>query len=728
MSASSHSPASTLDRRLFLKVSALAGGGLLIGTHFRFGNASALAQEAPGNSANVPLNAFISIGSDGAVSLIAPNSEMGQGAKTALPMILAEELDVPWDRVTVTQGDLNPAYGRQAAVGSGSTPGNYGPLRHAGATARAMLVAAAAQTWSVSAGECTTENGTVLHDASHRRLSYGELAAKAATLSPPSEVALKDPKDFKLLGTRVPGVDNKKIVTGQALYGIDLRLPGMVYAAYVKSPVFGGRVVSANLDEVKRLPGVRDAFMGDGIHGLTSGVAIIADSTWQAFNAAEKLKVEWNQGPGIGQSSVDMAKQADAFGTAAPTQALPEGVKSVEAVYHYPFLAHATLEPQNCTALFKNGVMEMWCPTQVPSSGQRLVTQGLGLAARDVIVHVTRLGGGFGRRGSNEFSLEAAFIAKKFEGTPVKLMWTREHDFAHDNYRSNGWHFFQAGVDGAGRVVALQDSFVKMLGGPGDMTADGFPFNAVPGAQVLSNKISGTVPTGYWRAPGDNGNTWATQSFVDELAHAAGRDPLDYTLELLSRVPDATAPQGSGGGREGRGARFDAIKMTTVVKLAAEQAGWGRKLPRGQGMGLAITHTNNAYVAIIACVTVSPQGELQIQKLTAAVDAGLIVNLSSAESQVQGAMLDGISAAWFQKVTIEGGAAAQTNFNSYPLMRMANSPPEVAVHFIKSVSAPTGLGEPGLPPAAPAVCNAIFAATGKRIRTLPIVDQDLKWS
>lgn len=729
MSAASPSPAPTLDRRGFLKVSALAGGGLLIGTYFRLGNSRALAQTVSAASAHFAPNVFISIAPSGAVSLIAPNSEMGQGAKTALPMIIAEELDVPWEKVTITQGDLNPAYGRQSAVGSGSTPGNYGPLRQAGATARVMLVEAAAQTWNVPAGECITENGIVIHPTSRRRLAYGELAAKAATLPPPSSVTLKDPGDFKLLGTRVPGVDNEKIVTGQALFGIDQKLPGMVYAAYVKCPVFGGKVGSANLDEVKKLPGVRDAFVLDGISGLTSGVAVVADSTWNAFDAAKKLHVQWNQGPGVSQSSVEMAKQAEALGQAASATALPAGATGVEAVYHYPFLAHATLEPQNCTALFKDGVMEMWCPSQVPGSGQRLVTQGLGLAARDVVVHVTRLGGGFGRRGSNEFSLEVAAIAQKLAGTPVKLTWMREHDFAHDNYRSNGWHFFRAGLDGAGKVVALHDSFVKMQGGPGDMSGGGFPFNAVPGAQVRSSKIPGTVPTGYWRAPGDNGNIWATQSFVDELAHAAGRDPLDFTLDLLSAIPGAAGSAGpAGDGRGGRGGGFVASQMVTVLKLATEKAGWGKKRPRGQGQGLAITHTNNTYVAVVADVAVSPGGILRIQKLIAAVDAGLIVNLSSAENQVQGAMIDGIGAAWFLKVTIEEGAAAEANFDDYPLLRMENSPPVVEVHFIKSLSAPTGLGEPGLPPAAPAVCNAIFAATGKRIRTLPIVDEDLKWA
>ena len=708
-----------VDRRQFIKVSALAGGGLLVGTYLRFGESIAHAETAP-IAADFAPNVFISIAPTGAVSIIAPNSEMGQGIKTGLPMIVAEELDVAWEHVTIVQGDLNPAYGRQFSVGSGSTVANYTPLRVAGATARAMLVTAAAQTWGVPEAECATERSTVTHAPSKRRATYGELASKAATLTAPANAPLKNPKDFKLLGTRMPGVDNQKIVTGAPLFGIDVKLPGMMVATYTKCPVFGGKVTSANLDEVKKRLGVHDAFVLDGIEGLTPGVAIVADTTWNAFSATNALRVQWDEGPVASQNSTDMAKQAEQLAKATPPAPLPAGAKAVEAVYHYPFLAHATLEPQNCTAVFKNGVMEMWTPTQIPASGQGLVTRGLGLAPKDVIVHITRLGGGFGRRGSNEFSIEAAAIAKKLEGTPVKLVWKREHDFAHDNYRSNGWHYFTAGLDGAGKVVALHDAFVKMQGGPGDMSASGFPFIAVPGSEVKSSKLPAGIPTGFWRAPGDNGNVWATQCFVDELAHAAGRDPLAFTLDLVASVP---APNSAAGGRG-----FDPAKMTNVLRLATERAGWGAPRPRGEGMGLAITHTNNAYIAIVADVAVSRDGTLTIKKLTAAVDAGTIINLSAAESQVQGAMLDGISAAWFQKVTIERGAAAQTNFDSYPMLRMNHSPPVVDVQFVKSVAPPTGLGEPGLPAAAPALCNAIFAATGKRVRTLPIIGADLKWA
>jgi isoquinoline 1-oxidoreductase beta subunit len=701
-----------MDRRAFIKAGALAGGGLLIGTYLGVGSSPLFAEGLSGAAGDFTPNAFITITPAGAVTIIAPNSEMGQGIKTSLPMIVAEELDVPWQSVTVVQGDLNPAYGRQFSVGSQSTPTNFMPMRRAGATGRAMLVEAAAQTWGVPAGECTTENGAVIHAASKKRATYGELASKAATLTAPANAPLKDPKDFKLIGTRVPGVDNQKIVTGQALFGIDVRLPGMLYATYMKCPVFGGKPVSANLDEVKKRPGVRDAFIVDGIQGLTPGVAIVADSTWNAFSATDALKVNWDNGPVASQNSVEMATRAEQLAKATPPAPLPAGAKAVQATYHYPFLAHATLEPQNCTAQFRNGVMEMWTPTQIPAAGHGLVAQGLGIAPDKIIVHITRLGGGFGRRGSNEFSIEAAAIAKKLDGTPVKLMWRREDDFGHDNYRSNGWHYFTAGLDSSGKVVALHDAFVKMQGGPGDMTANGFPFTAIPGSEVKSSKLPAGIPTGYWRAPGDNGNTWATQSFVDELAHAAGREPLAFTLDLLA-----------GGVRN-----LDSSRMTNVLKTATEKAGWGKSLPRGEGQGFAITHTNGAYVAIVAEVAVSKQGELAVKKLTAVVDAGTIINLSAAEAQVQGAMLDGISAAWFQKITIDKGAAAQTNFDDYRMLRMNHAPPVVDVQFVKSSAPPTGLGEPGLPAAAPAVCNAIFAAIGKRVRTLPIRDTDLTWA
>ena len=420
MTHDSNAGASGMDRRQFIKISALAGGGLLVASGFDTPAPLAAVAPAAGLApvADFAPNVFVSIAPSGVVTLIAPNSEMGQGIKTSLPMIIAEELDVKWEQVTVVQGDLNPAYGRQFSVGSGSTVANYTAMRRAGAAARAVLVEAAALEWNVKASECTTANGVVSHAASNRTATYGALATKAAQLPAPANVTLKDPSTFTLLGTRITGVDNRKIVKGAPLFGIDVTLPGMLYATYTKCPVFGGEVVSANLDDVKAKPGVRDAFVLNGIAGLPSGVAVVADSTWNAFSATKALKVQWNEGPQVSQSSREMAEQAVALAKANAPASLPSGARAVEAVYHYPFLAHATLEPQNCTAWLKDGVMEMWTPTQIPSSGQGLVMKGLGLSAKDVKVHITRLGGGFGRRGSNEFSIEAAAIAQKFAGTP----------------------------------------------------------------------------------------------------------------------------------------------------------------------------------------------------------------------------------------------------------------------------------------------------------------------
>jgi isoquinoline 1-oxidoreductase subunit beta len=723
MSALLDTEPGVLDRRSFLKATAVAGGGFLLGTYFRFGMSDALAQFG-GPAAPLDPSAFINIAPTGGVAIMAKNPEMGQGIKTSLPMIIAEELDVPWSSVTVYQADLNAAYGRQMAVGSQSTPGNYEPMRRLGAAARAMLIQAGAQKWNVPSGECTTDGGVVVHAASNRRAPYGDLAAAAALLPVPDDATLtfKDPKDYKILGKRIPGVDNAKVVTGAPLFGLDVKLPDMIYATYTKCPVNGGKVVSANLDEVKKLPGVIDAYVPDDVAGLAPGVAIVANSTWNAISASKKLKVQWDAGGYDTQNSDDFAKQAAALAPGGTDEnPAPAGGQSLAAAYHYPYLAHATMEPQNCTALFKNGTMEMWCPTQIPSSGQGLVTRGLGLSADQVVVHVTRLGGGFGRRGSNEYSLEVAAIAQKFEGRPVKLTWTREQDIAHDNFRAGGWHFFQGTVDAAGKLASWRDHFITFglnntsrAGTASDMNAGDFPNGFIADFRVNKSFISSNVPMGFWRAPGDNAHVWAVQSFLDELAHAAARDPYQLRLDLLAQTTGRAA--------------FTPARMTAVVRRAADKGQWGQKLPRGQGQGIAFAFSHSGYVAVVAQVTVSQKGELQVNRLTAATDVGPIINLSAAENQVQGAMLDGLGAAWFLKITIDKGAAAQSNFDEYPLMRLADAPPVVGAHFIESAVEPTGLGEPALPPVIPAVCNAIFAATGKRIRTLPISDQDLTWS
>lgn len=735
-----------LSRRSFIKATALAGGGLLLGNYFGFRSATeALATqplEAPlAGATHFSPSAFIRILPNGSVTLIAKNPEIGQGVKTSLPMILAEELEVPWENVTVEQAGLDSALGPQFAGGSSAIPSNYDSLRRVGATARTMLVQAAAQMWNVPENECTAEKGAVLHKASGKRATYGELVAKASALPVPDErtVILKDPKDFKILGSRVAGVDNHKIVTGQPLFGIDQQPPGLLYAVYEKCPVFGGKVKEANLNEVKKLAGVKDAFViegGDERSSLSPGVAIVADSTWSAFKARQALKVTWDELEKDDQSSASFAQQAEAFSKGQPQKeihligdpdaAFSSAAKTIEVAYHFPYLAHATLEPQNCTALFKDGTLELWAPTQTPAQGQDMAARLLGIPKEKITLHLTRSGGGFGRRLANDYLVEAAAIAQKTEGFPVKVTWAREQDMQHDNYRTAGWHFLKGSVDGDGKLTAWDDHIVALgrnqtRRGEAEVGREEFPSAFVPNFRLGSSVISSNVPMGAWRAPGANANAFVFISFLDELAHAAGRDPLAFGLELLGEAREVSA-----GGRRGRA--FETGRMKDAMQLAADKAGWPKKLPRGQGQGLAYYFSFGAYVAIVADVTVSRDGKLRVDKLTAGVDAGPIINLSAAENQVQGALTDGLSAAWFQEITIDQGRTQQSNFHDYQLLRISDAPASMEVHFVKSAVHPSGLGEPALPPTAPAICNAIFAATGKRIRTLPFRQTNLSWN
>jgi len=705
-------PSREFNRRSFLKVTALAGGGLMLGSYFNLG--MSVAEAAPGGGGQrLNPNAFIKIAPNGAVTIISKNPEIGQGIMTSLPMLIAEELDVPWSSVTVEQGDLNTIYGGQNAGGSTAIPQNFMPMRQLGATGRALLVQAAAQQWGVDPSVCTTKDGWVYDAPSgKKRLSYGELATAAAALPlPPADsVKLKAQKELKILGTRVSGVDNPKVVTGKPLFGIDVKVPGMVYANYTKCPTFGGTPVSANLDEIKKMPGVKDAFILPAAPGMNAGVAIVADSTWRMISAVGKLTVQWDLGPNVSQSSDDFAKQAAALGADMSSVTYPEGAKVVEGVYEFPYLSHSTLESMNTTALYKDGALELWVPTQSPGGAQRSasdVAKAAGVTASKVSVHIMRSGGGFGRRGITDYAAEATAIALKMEGTPVKLMWMREQDMQQDFYRPGGWHFMKGAVGTDGKILGWNDHFVGVTG-------SSFRSGEFPIVTVKSSTVTSGVPTGPWRAPGDNANYWATQSFLDELAAAANRDPLQVRLELL----------GAGNIRN-----YSNTRMMGVLQLAADKAGWGKQLPRGQGQGISFAFSHQGYVAVVADVTVSQDGNLKVNKLTAAVDVGPIVNLSGAEAQVQGAMTDGLGAALFLGVTVEKGGIKESNFDEYPLIRLPDAP-ATEVHFVPGdySVAPTGLGEPALPPTAGAVCNAVYAAIGKRIRTLPISKTDLKWS
>ncbi len=736
---------STVSRREFLRVSALAGGGFALG--YAFSGPEALAQTAAStgldNTARAfTPNAFIKITPDNIVTLVAKNPEAGQGVKTSLPMILAEELGADFSKVHIEYGGLDPQLGPQFAGGSMSTPMNYQTLRKAGAVARTMLIRAAAETWDVPTSECVAANSCVTHKPTGRILTFGELATKAAQLPLPDEnsVELKRPEENKLIGNRVGGVDNPSIVTGKALFGLDQVVPGMAYAVYVKCPVFGGKAVSANLDEIKKMSGVRDAFILEGTtdyYGLMPGVAILADSTWAAFKARRALQVVWDEGAGATHSTTGYDAAARQLG-ATPgkvvrddgdvTSAFTSAAHVVEAAYAYPYLNHATMEPMNATAIpTADGGMDILAPTQTPGDAQGIAATVLKLPKDKVKVRFTRIGGGFGRRLSNDYVAEAAAIAQH-AGRPVKVSWTREDDIQHGHYRPAGWHFFKGGLDATGNLVAWQNHFVTIglnstekAGRAADMSPVEFPGRFVTNYRFEQSILSTNVPTSWMRAPGSNGLAFVMQSFIDELAHAAQRDPLEFRLALLG--DDRKVP-----GQRPNDPPYDTGRMKGVLKLAAEKGEWGKKLPRGSGQGIAFHFSHLGYIAEVVEVSVAKDGALTVHSVVAAVDVGPIINLSGAENQVQGSIIDGLSAAWLQEITLAQGRVQQSNFHDYPLLRIEAAPPRVDVHFIKSDNPPTGLGEPALPPLPPALCNAIFAATGKRVRKLPLSQADLKWS
>jgi len=732
-----------IDRRSFLQMSVLAGGGLALNLY-----RSPLAKaQGPGKPPDLTPQAFIQIAPTGIVTIMARASETGQGMRNMLPMLIAEELDVDWKDVRVQQADLDEKkYGPQFSGGSANTPMGWDPMRRVGAAGRQLLIAAAAQTWSVPAADCTTKSGRVLHAASGRSAGYGELAAKAAALPAPalSSVKLKDPKDYRIIGHSQTGVDTHTIITGKPIFGIDMSLPGMLYATIQKTPVFAGKMKTANLDEIKTLPGVRHVLVIEGTikpaaatpweAGMDSGIAIVADTWWQAQQARKQLKVEWDPGPAVAQTSEGFEKRAGELLQAPPVTtirkygdvdaALKSSAKIVEATYQYPFIAHATMEPQGCTAHWKDGKLEMWTSSTLPSDGRGLIAKTLAIKESDITTHMVRGGGSFGRRLQNDYAVETAWIAKQID-VPVKLLWSREDDIAHDPFRPGGTVGLKGGLDAQGKLTVWRHHLItfgddKHTASGGEIGADSYPSGFAPAYGLYTSAQPLMLRTGALRAPGDNAYCWVAQSFIDEMTHAAGRDPLEFQLDLLS---NKQVPWSGVGPDEHEPTGQDALvpaRYKGVLQLVAEKSGWAKRAKEpGRGMGIAAWFCHLGYFAEVADVSVDESNKVTIHHVWAVGDVGSqIINPRAAESISYGGVIDGLSE-MVQEITLSDGKVMQSNFHNHPLIRMKQVPP-IDLYWIKTDYAPTGLGEPTLPPILPAVGNAIFAATGKRVRTLPL--------
>jgi isoquinoline 1-oxidoreductase beta subunit len=738
-----------LSRRSFLRITGLAGGGLLIAVSLpgckSAGKGEPQPQPAPQEPAPVAsgepfeANAFVTIEPDGTATITVAKSEMGQGVRTTLAMIVAEELDLDWSKVRVTQAPEHPdKYGRQGTGGSGSVRTSWQPLREAGAKARAMLVAAAAARLGVSASELTTAHSQVVHAASGKKLGYGELAGLAAQQAVPAEVKLKDKKDYQLLGKEHAGVDVRDIVQGKARYGMDIRQEGMLFASIARTPIFGGKVKSYDAAAAMAVPGVVrvvevPAVGADAI--VHAGVAVVARNNWAALKGREKLAVQWEPGPHARESSAGYLAQMDrSVGKKGKVQVnqlgQPDrvlaraGKAALRARYEVPFIAHATMEPMNCTAHVQGDRCRVWGPTQFPNWAADAIAKALAIPRENVSVEISLLGGGFGRRINPDYAVEAALVARQVDA-PVQVQWTREDDLQHDFYRPMAVHVIEASLGADGypeawrhrmstpgiRRTTAPDTAEEQLGleesnGASDM------LYRVPNRSLEYTYQAAGVPRGWWRAVHTTHTTFAVESFIDELAEKAGKDPYEYRMHLIDAL-QVSRPEPN------KDFPWDPARLRGVLKLAADKAGWGKALPPGHGMGIAAGIDHLIYAAEVVEVSVI-DGKLRIHKVVCAADCGPVLNPSGARAQIEGGVIQGLSAALREKITIAGGRVEQSSFGDYRILRMHEAPVAIETHFVETDTHPTGLGEPAVPPVAAALANAIYRATGKRPRSLPI--------
>jgi isoquinoline 1-oxidoreductase beta subunit len=708
--------ARTLPRRDFLKRSVGATGGLLIVFYLP---ELGLADTAPSQLAFAP-NAFLRIGSDGHVRVVLGKSEMGEGVYTSLSMLVAEELEADWSKVHVESAPVDavynhPGFGMQMTGGSTSVQSEWERLRKAGATARTMLIAAAARRWSVDPQTCHAERGYVIHSPSKRRLSYGALANSAAKIEPPKEVSLKDPKHFKLIGKSTRRLDTPSKINGAAKFGIDVKLPGMLTAVIARPPVFGAKLAQVHDEKTKSIRGVK------AVVPISAGVAVVADGFWPAKLGRDALQIEWDEGPNATTSTAAMRQQYSALaktpGAAArkegdPAQALQGAAKEISAEYEVPYLSHAMMEPLNCVVKLSSDGCEIWTGTQFQTVDRAAAAKVAGLKPEQVELHTMLLGGGFGRRANpqSDFVVEAVEVAKAVRA-PVKTVWTREDDIRGGWYRPMAYDRISGGLDDNGNPIAWSHTIVSQSIMAGTMfepfIKNGVDGSSVEGAEVMPYAIPNVlvdlhttkvgVPVLWWRSVGNSHTAFVVESFIDELANLAGKDPYEFRRALLAKKP----------------------RHLAALELAARKANWGAPLPKRHGRGMALHFSFDSYVAEVAEVSVSDQGAVRVHRVVAAVDCGRVVNPDGVAAQIEGGIIYGLSAALRSEITLDRGRVQQRNFHDYQLLRIDEAP-KIEVHIVPSSENPSGVGEPGVPPAAPAVTNAIFAATGKRIRKLPI--------